>query len=77
MQKRYEDLLGVCSHELYHTWNIKAIRPIEMLPYDFTKENYFLTRTTVLSVAQNNFEFLMIKTPPSTVYESSFLLGRT
>ena len=43
MSKRYEDLLGVCSHELYHTWNIKAIRPIEMLPYDFTKENYFRT----------------------------------
>ncbi len=36
----YTDLLGVSSHELYHTWNVKAIRPIEMLPYDFTKENY-------------------------------------
>ena len=43
MNKRYEDLLGVCSHELYHTWNIKAIRPIEMYPYDYTKENYFRT----------------------------------
>jgi predicted metalloprotease with PDZ domain len=43
MDKRYEDLLGVCSHELYHTWNIKSIRPIEMYPYDYTKENYFRT----------------------------------
>ena len=43
MEKRYEDLLGVCSHELYHTWNIKAIRPVEMYPYDYTKENYFRT----------------------------------
>jgi predicted metalloprotease with PDZ domain len=43
MDKRYEDLLGVCSHELYHTWNIKAIRPLEMYPYDYTKENYFRT----------------------------------
>ena len=43
MSKRYEDLLGVCSHELYHTWNIKAIRPLEMYPYDYTKENYFRT----------------------------------
>lgn len=43
MTSRYEDLLGVCSHELYHTWNIKAIRPIEMYPYDYTKENYFRT----------------------------------
>lgn len=37
---RYEDLMGVSSHELFHTWNVKRIRPIEMVPYDFTKENY-------------------------------------
>ena len=43
MDKRYKDLLGVCSHELYHTWNIKAIRPVEMYPYNYTKENYFRT----------------------------------
>jgi predicted metalloprotease with PDZ domain len=36
----YKELLGVSSHELYHTWNVKAIRPIEMFPYDFSKENY-------------------------------------
>lgn len=36
----YKELLGVSSHELYHTWNVKTIRPIEMFPYDFTKENY-------------------------------------
>lgn len=36
----YKELLGVSSHELYHTWNVKAIRPIEMFPYDFTRENY-------------------------------------
>jgi predicted metalloprotease with PDZ domain len=36
----YKELLGVSSHELYHTWNVKNIRPIEMYPYDFTKENY-------------------------------------
>ncbi|UPT65360.1 MAG: hypothetical protein M0D57_12405 [Sphingobacteriales bacterium JAD_PAG50586_3] len=39
----YEDFLGVSSHELFHVWNIKTIRPAEMLPYDFTGENYFTT----------------------------------
>lgn len=38
--KLYTELLGVCSHELYHTWNVKAIRPEEMFPYDYAKENY-------------------------------------
>lgn len=36
----YHDLLAISSHELFHLWNIKRIRPEEMLPYDFTKENY-------------------------------------
>lgn len=39
----YEDILGVSCHELFHTWNIKYIRPMEMLPYDYTKENYART----------------------------------
>lgn len=39
----YTELLGVSSHELYHCWNIKTIRPKEMLPYDYSKENYFTT----------------------------------
>jgi predicted metalloprotease with PDZ domain len=34
------ELLSVSSHELFHSWNIKAIRPAEMHPYDYTKENY-------------------------------------
>jgi predicted metalloprotease with PDZ domain len=39
----YNDLLGVASHELFHCWNVKTIRPAEMQPYDFTKENYATT----------------------------------
>lgn len=39
----YIDLLGLASHELFHAWNICKIRPKELLPYNFTKENYFKT----------------------------------
>lgn len=38
--KGYEELVAVSSHELYHTWNVKRIRPQAMMPYDFTQENY-------------------------------------
>jgi predicted metalloprotease with PDZ domain len=31
------------SHELFHTWNVKRIRPKELLPYDYSQENYFET----------------------------------
>ena len=36
----YDDFLGVSSHELYHTWNVKAVRAREMTPYDYSRENY-------------------------------------
>jgi predicted metalloprotease with PDZ domain len=36
----YQNLLAISSHEFFHLWNVKRIRPAEMFPYDFTKENY-------------------------------------
>ena len=39
-ENRYDELLGVSSHELYHVWNVKSIRPKDLLPYDYKKENY-------------------------------------
>ncbi|MGY6561325.1 MAG: M61 family metallopeptidase [Luteibaculaceae bacterium] len=35
-----QKLLEISSHELYHTWNVKFIRPTEMHPYIFSRENY-------------------------------------
>jgi predicted metalloprotease with PDZ domain len=43
MSSIYSDLLELASHEFYHTWNIKQIRPVEMMPYDYSRENYFKT----------------------------------
>lgn len=41
MQKEmYSDLMGVASHELFHAWNVKTLRPKDFLHYDYTKENY-------------------------------------
>ncbi len=39
----YNEFLGLCCHEFFHTWNIKTIRPAEMWPYDYNKENYART----------------------------------
>ncbi len=36
----YADFMGISSHELFHSWNVKSIRPVEMYPYDYSKENY-------------------------------------
>jgi predicted metalloprotease with PDZ domain len=36
----YNDFLGISSHELFHAWNVKAIRPAEMQPYDYGVAQY-------------------------------------
>jgi predicted metalloprotease with PDZ domain len=36
----YLDLLGLISHEYFHTWNVKRMRPTEFTRYDYTQENY-------------------------------------
>ncbi len=38
--KGYQNWLELISHEFFHTWNVKRIRPIELGPFDYTKENY-------------------------------------
>ena len=40
MPSGYRKFLGLCSHEYFHTWNIKRIKPAAFTPYDYTNENY-------------------------------------
>ncbi|WP_323123128.1 M61 family metallopeptidase [Burkholderia alba] len=36
----YRTYLGLCSHEYFHTWNVKRIKPAAFAPYDLSTENY-------------------------------------
>ena len=36
----YVTLLGLISHEYFHTWNVKHLRPAEFTHYDYGSENY-------------------------------------
>ena len=39
-QEGYTTLLGLISHEYFHSWNVKRLRPSEFTGYDYTRENY-------------------------------------
>lgn len=39
--KAYETLLGLCSHEYFHLWNVKRIRPEAVATSDLTREAHF------------------------------------
>ena len=34
-----EFMIGTASHEYFHLWNVKRIRPAEMWPYDYSRED--------------------------------------
>lgn len=40
MTDGYRTYLGLCSHEYFHTWNVKRIKPAAFAPYDLKQENY-------------------------------------
>ena len=44
----YRNFLSLVSHEFFHLWNVKRIRPDALGPFDYTQENY----TKLLWVAE-------------------------
>src|SRR6266404_111127 len=32
-------MIGTASHEFFHLWNVKRVRPAEMWPYDYSRED--------------------------------------
>ncbi|MCW8919350.1 MAG: PDZ domain-containing protein [Gammaproteobacteria bacterium] len=36
----YRRFLGLCSHEYFHTWNVKRIKPAAYLPYNLQAESH-------------------------------------
>lgn len=36
----YREFLGLISHEYFHSWNVKRIKPAAYAPYDLTQEAY-------------------------------------
>lgn len=37
---QYERYLSLTSHELFHAWNVKRLRPAPLGPFDYQNENY-------------------------------------
>jgi predicted metalloprotease with PDZ domain len=39
-RQTYVDWLELVSHEFFHVWNAKRLRPVELGPFDYENENY-------------------------------------
>ena len=58
----YKSFLGLVSHEYFHLWNVKRLRPQALGPFDYSNENY----TTNLWIAEG-----------FTAYYDNLILRRT
>lgn len=38
-KEKYEDWLSLISHEFFHTWNVRRLRPAELTSYNYEVEN--------------------------------------
>ncbi|MDQ3534664.1 MAG: PDZ domain-containing protein [Bacteroidota bacterium] len=39
-QSSYLGFLNLATHEYFHLWNVKRVRPLELGPFDYENENY-------------------------------------
>ncbi len=50
-----DTFMSLASHEYFHLWNVKRFKPVEFVPYDFTKESY----TTLLWLSEGFTSYYM------------------
>src|SRR6187431_1835880 len=39
-RRAYNTWLDLASHEFFHVWNVKRLRPVELGPFDYENENH-------------------------------------
>jgi predicted metalloprotease with PDZ domain len=73
----YRGFLGLASHEYFHTWNVKRIKPAAFSPYDLRSEGYTKQLWAFEGITSYYDDLALVRA--GVIDESSFLelLGRT
>lgn len=73
----YRGFLGLASHEYFHTWNVKRIKPAAFSPYDLHVEGYTKQLWAFEGITSYYDDLALVRA--GVIDESSFLelLGRT
>ena len=76
-RKEYVDWLALVSHEFFHTWNVKRLRPAALGPFDY--ENDVYTRDLWIAEGCTNFyeDVLLVRGGLTTRDEFLDRLGET
>ena len=75
--EKYRNFLGLCSHEYFHTWNIKRIKPAVFLPYDLTTESYTRQLWAFEGITSYYDELALIRSKVISIESYLELIGQT
>jgi predicted metalloprotease with PDZ domain len=73
----YRQFLGLCSHEYFHTWNVKRIKPSVYVPYDLTTESHTTLLWAFEGITSYYDDLLLLRSGLITTVDWLELLGRT
>ena len=75
--ERYRTFLGLCSHEYFHTWNVKRIKPAAFSPYDLARENYTRLLWAFEGITSYYDDLLLVRAGLISEADYLELLGRS
>jgi predicted metalloprotease with PDZ domain len=75
--ERYRTFLGLCSHEYFHTWNVKRIKPAAFSPYDLGRENYTRLLWAFEGITSYYDDLMLVRAGLISVADYLELLGRS
>ncbi|QIN63135.1 hypothetical protein SBC1_31590 [Caballeronia sp. SBC1] len=73
----YRTYLGLCSHEYFHTWNVKRIKPAAFAPYDLSQENYTSLLWLFEGFTSYYDDLMLVRSGLISASEYFSLLGKT
>ncbi|WP_374487334.1 M61 family metallopeptidase [Zoogloea sp.] len=73
----YRQFLGLCSHEYFHTWNVKRIKPAAFAPYDLSRENHTRLLWAFEGFTSYYDDLFLVRTGRISVADYLTLLGKT
>lgn len=77
MSDGYRGFLGLCSHEYFHLWNVKRIKPAAFTPYNLDQEGYTRLLWAFEGITSYYDDLALVRAGVITVDSWLELLGRT
>ena len=75
--EKYRGFLGLASHEYFHTWNVKRIKPAAFVPYDLSRENYTRQLWAFEGITSYYDDLVLVRTGLISREQYLILIGET